>query len=92
MMMNESSHIDWQSTRIAIPSFLCAVMMPFTYSIPNGILFGIAGSVVFFITTGEFLERFGCVKAPVPGYAQDSDALLGSVKVQYSAATGTLPV
>lgn len=56
MMIGESQHIDWADMSQAIPAFLTSMMMPFTFSIPNGILFGVGMSVTFFVTTGEFLS------------------------------------
>jgi MFS superfamily sulfate permease-like transporter len=56
MMIGESQHIDWADMSQAIPAFLTCMMMPFTFSIPNGILFGVGMSLTFFVTTGEFLE------------------------------------
>ena len=56
MMIGESQHIDWADMSQAIPAFLTSMMMPFTFSIPNGILFGVGMSAIFFITTGEFLK------------------------------------
>lgn len=55
MMIGESQHIDWADMSQAIPAFLTSMMMPFTFSIPNGILFGVGMSLTFFVTTGEFL-------------------------------------
>ncbi|KAG5176086.1 xanthine/uracil/vitamin C permease [Tribonema minus] len=57
MMTNESKHIDWHNMKATLPAFLCIAMMPFTYSIPNGILFGMLFSFAFFFTSGEAFER-----------------------------------
>lgn len=56
MMIGESQHIDWADMSQAIPAFLTSMMMPFTFSIPNGILFGVGMSATFFLTTGEFMD------------------------------------
>eukprot|EP00587_Corethron_hystrix_P017205 CAMPEP_0113326806 /NCGR_PEP_ID=MMETSP0010_2-20120614/18802_1 /TAXON_ID=216773 ORGANISM="Corethron hystrix, Strain 308" /NCGR_SAMPLE_ID=MMETSP0010_2 /ASSEMBLY_ACC=CAM_ASM_000155 /LENGTH=338 /DNA_ID=CAMNT_0000187331 /DNA_START=228 /DNA_END=1244 /DNA_ORIENTATION=+ /assembly_acc=CAM_ASM_000155 len=53
MMMGGSKNIDWDCTSEAISAFLTIIMMPFTYSITNGILFGLGSSAMFYITTGE---------------------------------------
>jgi AGZA family xanthine/uracil permease-like MFS transporter len=37
LMMTQVRHIDWDDYDIAIPAFLTMVLMPFTYSITNGI-------------------------------------------------------
>ena len=56
MMMGESKNIDWDSMASGIPAFLTIVMMPLTYSITNGIVFGLVSSFCFYFTTGEFIE------------------------------------
>ena len=40
----------------AIPAFLTLVMMPFTYNIANGLIFGILSFVVLKVVTGRFRE------------------------------------
>jgi len=40
LMMEQVVNIDWSDVSIALPSFLTIVMMPFTYSISNGIFIG----------------------------------------------------
>lgn len=37
LMMREVGHLPWDDPAHAIPAFLCVVVMPFTYSITNGI-------------------------------------------------------
>merc|ERR1712006_58935 len=39
-MMAPCAGIDWDNLRVAIPSFLCITIVPFTYSIHNGIIAG----------------------------------------------------
>ncbi|MDR1043075.1 MAG: NCS2 family permease [Clostridiales Family XIII bacterium] len=40
MMMSAFSDINWKDFEEAAPAFLCAVMMPLSYGITNGIAFG----------------------------------------------------
>lgn len=40
-MMSPARGIDWDNLRVAIPSFLTITVVPFTYSIHNGIIAGI---------------------------------------------------
>merc|ERR1719411_1455262 len=40
-MMAPASGIDWDNLSVAIPSFLTITVVPFTYSIHNGIIAGI---------------------------------------------------
>ena len=46
MMMRGASEIDWADKEMAIPAFITMVMMPFTYSIADGIAWGIIAYVV----------------------------------------------
>ena len=46
MMMSPIKQIDWDDYSEAIPAFITAVMMPFSYSIAHGILLGIVSYVV----------------------------------------------
>ena len=39
-MIESVSEIDWKDLNIAIPSFFTIIVMPFAYSITNGIEFG----------------------------------------------------
>ena len=56
MMMSQVVQINWNDMSEAVPAFLTLVLMPFTFSIANGILFGLAASLAFYITTGAFLR------------------------------------
>lgn len=55
MMMGESAKIPWENMNDALPAFLTIILMPLTYSISNGMLFGLASSAAFYFTTGQFL-------------------------------------
>jgi hypothetical protein len=57
-MMELSSKIDWQRIDQAIPAFITLVVMPFTFSIADGIFLGMLFSLIFFITSGEILNYF----------------------------------
>ncbi|MFJ3171740.1 NCS2 family permease [Streptomyces roseus] len=48
--------IDWSDYTIAVPAFLAMVMMPFTYSITNGIGFGFIAFCVLRLATGRGRE------------------------------------
>ncbi|MER6520678.1 NCS2 family permease [Streptomyces sp. NPDC060334] len=48
--------IDWNDFTIAVPAFLAMVMMPFTYSITNGIGIGFISFCVLRLTTGRARE------------------------------------
>jgi len=56
LMMREVVHIDFTDITHALPAFLTIVMMPFTYSIAEGIVFGMVSYVVLKIMTGKWKE------------------------------------
>lgn len=51
MMVSQVTHIDWNDVGAAIPAFLTFALMPFTYSIVNGIGAGLIAYAV--IRTGQ---------------------------------------
>lgn len=53
MMMPEAAKIDWQNMNDALPAFLTILLMPLTYSITNGMIFGLLASAGFYFTTGQ---------------------------------------
>jgi AGZA family xanthine/uracil permease-like MFS transporter len=56
LMMTAVRLIDWSDYEIAIPAFLTIVLMPFTYSISNGIGAGIISYVFLKLASGKFRE------------------------------------
>ncbi len=72
MMMSQSVEIDWNNMSEAIPAFLTLIIMPFTFSITNGIVFGLIAAFVFYLTTGQFLAD---AKALLFGQPQAQSAL-----------------
>ncbi|AUG79161.1 MFS transporter [Kitasatospora sp. MMS16-BH015] len=63
ILANSIREIDWNDYTIAVPAFLTMIMMPFTYSITNGIGFGFIAFCVLRIAAGRFRE------VPVAMYA-----------------------
>lgn len=55
-MMAPVAKIHWHDYTEAIPAFLTFVMMPFTYSIADGIIFGIVSFVAMKLLTGRHKE------------------------------------
>ncbi len=53
MMMRGAADIDWADKEIAIPAFVTIVMMPLTFSIADGIAWGIIAYVVMKVGTGK---------------------------------------
>eukprot|EP01084_Bolivina_argentea_P162168 282246_1 len=60
MMMGTvfSQKIKWDNPRISIPAFLCIIITAFSYSIANGLLFGMIGYLVIFVFSGQFLIKW----------------------------------
>ncbi|SCK29649.1 putative MFS transporter, AGZA family, xanthine/uracil permease [Streptomyces sp. WMMB 714] len=56
LMMTQVKHIDWERYEIAIPAFLTIAVMPFTYSITNGIGAGFIAYVVIKAAMGKARE------------------------------------
>ncbi|MFI9343534.1 NCS2 family permease [Streptomyces sp. NPDC052773] len=56
LMMTQVKHIDWDRYEIAIPAFLTIAVMPFTYSITNGIGAGFLAYVVIKTVLGRARE------------------------------------
>ncbi|MBA2812178.1 NCS2 family permease [Streptomyces sp. KM273126] len=53
LMMTQVKHIDWDKYEIAIPAFLTIAVMPFTYSITNGIGAGFVAYVLIKTVLGK---------------------------------------
>ncbi|MEU8983246.1 NCS2 family permease [Streptomyces sp. NPDC048309] len=56
LMMTQVKHIDWDRYEIAIPAFLTIAVMPFTYSITNGIGAGFLAYVLIKSVLGKAKE------------------------------------
>ncbi|WP_422772947.1 NCS2 family permease [Plantactinospora sp. WMMC1484] len=56
LMMTAVRTIDWTDYEIAIPAFLTIVLMPFTYSISNGIGAGVISYVLLKVARGRARE------------------------------------
>lgn len=56
LMFKNVKYIDWTDLEVAIPAFLTIVTMPFTYSISNGLGFGIIAYVLIKLIRGKYKE------------------------------------
>ncbi|MEU3182658.1 NCS2 family permease [Streptomyces sp. NPDC006923] len=56
LLMSQVRHIDWEKYEIAIPAFLTIAVMPFTYSITNGIGAGFIAYVLIKAVLGRARE------------------------------------
>ena len=54
MMLSSCADIDWRDAGEAVPSFLAVAAMPFTYSISDGIMFGVIAYTVINALSGNF--------------------------------------
>ena len=52
MMMKQATEINWEDQDMVLPAFLTMVMMPFTYSIADGIAWGVISFVVIKLMGG----------------------------------------
>lgn len=60
LMMSNLKNVDFSEASEALPAFLTIIMMPLTYSIANGIAFGLISYVVIKLLTGKWRE----IKSP----------------------------
>lgn len=56
LMLKGAREIDWDDFEIAVPSFLTIAMMPFAYSISDGIAFGFISYCVIKVCRGKAKE------------------------------------
>ena len=56
LIMTQVRDIDWDDWSVAIPAFLTIILMPFTYSITNGIGAGFVSYVVLHAAVGRVRE------------------------------------
>ena len=56
LMFGELSHINFKDTAIAVSTFLIVIMMPLTFSITNGLAFGLISYVLIKLIKKEFKD------------------------------------
>ncbi|ETO01855.1 Xanthine/uracil/vitamin C permease [Reticulomyxa filosa] len=67
-MMKQVQQIKWTDEdghiimAIAMPSFLTIIMMPFTFSIANGIFFGIGSFLVLHFSSGKHCKKWNALR------------------------------
>jgi adenine/guanine/hypoxanthine permease len=57
MMLATIAEIRWQEPLVAVPAFLTLVLIPLTYSIANGLGFGIIAWAVLHLATGNWRKQ-----------------------------------
>jgi adenine/guanine/hypoxanthine permease len=53
LMMGALAEVDWADPAVAIPAFLTAIIIPLTYSIANGLAFGITSHALLKLLRGQ---------------------------------------
>ncbi|MEV0464757.1 NCS2 family permease [Nocardia tengchongensis] len=56
LMMTQARKIDWNDLEVAVPAFITIVLMPFTYSITNGVGAGLIAYTVIKLARGKYRE------------------------------------
>lgn len=56
LMMTSAARIDWSDFEVSFPCFMTIAMMPFAYSITDGIAFGVVSWVVIKLVKGKAKE------------------------------------
>lgn len=56
LMMTQSRNVPWENLELAVPAFLTIALMPFTYSITNGVGAGVIAYTVIKAARGKFSE------------------------------------
>jgi adenine/guanine/hypoxanthine permease len=57
LMLAAIGEVHWNDPLVAVPAFLTLVLIPFTYSIANGLGFGIIAWAVLHLAAGKFRSR-----------------------------------
>jgi AGZA family xanthine/uracil permease-like MFS transporter len=57
LMLATITEIRWTDPLVAVPSFLTLILIPLTYSIANGLGFGIIAWAVLHVATGKFRRQ-----------------------------------
>jgi adenine/guanine/hypoxanthine permease len=63
MLMSQVRHLDWERYDIAVPAFLTIAVMPFTYSITNGIGAGFIAYTAIKLVLGKAREVHWLLRA-----------------------------
>ncbi len=56
LMMTQVTDIDWKTPQIALPAFITIIMMPFSYSITNGIGAGFVSYLIIQLACGRIKQ------------------------------------
>jgi AGZA family xanthine/uracil permease-like MFS transporter len=53
LMVGAIAEVDWSDAKLAVPAFLTLVTIPLTYSIANGLAFGVTAYAALQLATGN---------------------------------------
>ena len=56
LMMSQAGEIEYKDPTEGIPAFITMIMMPFTYSVAEGIVYGILAYVILKTVKGKFKD------------------------------------
>lgn len=74
-MMGEASKVSWEDMSEAVPAFLTIILMPLTYSITNGMIFGLLFAAAFSVTSGKLFAGMRGQGATGTGTGDASETL-----------------
>eukprot|EP00934_Nitzschia_sp_Nitz4_P008314 Nitzschia sp. Nitz4//scaffold252_size28738//17979//19340//NITZ4_008098-RA/size28738-processed-gene-0.28-mRNA-1//-1//CDS//3329544272//8304//frame0 len=74
LMMGEASKVNWEKMNEALPAFLTIILMPLTYSITNGMIFGLLFAAGFYVTTGDMFQDIANACCGTVEGGEDEDA------------------
>jgi len=80
MMMKSVMDIEWENMKEAIPAFMTMVLMPFTYSISNGLIAGIG---IYIVLHAWDVVEYGFIH--VRKYMKNSHKVTSSSSAQVSS-------
>jgi AGZA family xanthine/uracil permease-like MFS transporter len=75
LMMGEASKVSWEDMSEAVPAFLTIILMPLTYSITNGMIFGLLFAAAFSVTSGKLFAGMRGQGATGTGTGDASETL-----------------
>ncbi|CAJ1966603.1 unnamed protein product [Cylindrotheca closterium] len=89
MMMGEAAKIDWDKMSDALPAFLTIILMPLTYSITNGMIFGLLAAFGFYFTTGQFMKDANELHSSCKQHGDTEENEEGANLVEAEAKSGS---
>ena len=76
LMIGNVKNIDWEDYSISIPSYILIITMPFSLSIPNGIIFGF----IFYIIINVSIYLIDCF---ISKYSKNEEIVSENIEPEY---------